>query len=52
MRIKDPGSGMQKIKIGDQGSRMQKILIRDLGWEKFGSGIPYQKNWKFRRQIC
>jgi hypothetical protein len=39
MRIRDPGSGMEKIMIRDQGNRMEKIWIRDLGWKKFGSGI-------------
>jgi hypothetical protein len=56
MRIRDPGSGMEKIQIRDQGSRMKKILIQDLeyGMEKIwirdpGSGIniPDQQNWKF-----
>jgi hypothetical protein len=63
MRIRDPGSGMEKIWIRDQGSRMEKFgsRIQDLGWKKFGFGIrdlgsginiPDQQNWKFRRQIC
>jgi hypothetical protein len=61
MRIRDPGSGMEKIQIRDQGSRMQKILIQDpgSGMEKIriqdpGSRIkiPDQKNLKFCRQIC
>ncbi len=61
MRIRDPGSGMEKIQIRDKGSRMKKILIQDLGnrMEKIqirdpGSGINIQdqQNWKFCRQIC
>jgi hypothetical protein len=46
MRIRDPGSGTEKIRIWDQGSRMKKIWIQDLGFgmEKIwirdlGSGI-------------
>jgi hypothetical protein len=31
MRIRDPGSGMEKIQIPDKGSRMEKILIQDPG---------------------
>jgi hypothetical protein len=31
MQIRDPGSGMKKIRIQDQGSRMKKIWIKDLG---------------------
>ena len=61
MRIRDPGSGMEKIWIRDQRSRMEKIWIQDPGsrMEKnrirdTGSGIniPDQQNWKSRRQIC
>ena len=61
MRIRDPGSGMEKIWIGDQGSRMKKIWIQNpvSGMEKIrirdpGSGrnIPDQQNWISRRQIC
>ncbi len=46
MRIRIPGSGMEKIQIWDQGFRMEKILIQDpgSGMEKIwirdpGSGI-------------
>ncbi len=46
MRIRDPGSGMEKIWIRDQGSRMEKIWIQNpgSGMEKIrirdsGSGI-------------
>jgi hypothetical protein len=61
MRIRDPGSGMEKIWIRDQGSRMEKIWIQNpgSGMEKIrirdlGSGIniPDQQNWKSRCQIC
>ncbi len=61
MRIRDPGSEMEKIQIRDLGSRMEKIWIQNpgSGMEKIrirdpGSGIniPVQQNWKSRRQIC
>jgi hypothetical protein len=61
MRIRDPGSEMEKIQIRDLGSRMEKIWIQNpgSGMEKIriqdpGSGIniPDQQNWKSRRQIC
>ncbi len=61
MRIRDPGSRMEKIRIWDQGSRMEKIWIPHpgSGMEKIrirdpvsGINIPDQQNWKSRRQIC
>ncbi len=52
MRIRDPGSGVEKIQFWDQGSRMQKILIQDPGSGMEKINIPDQQNWKFRRQIC
>jgi hypothetical protein len=41
MRIRDPGSGMEKNQFRDQGSRMEKFVsrIRDLGLKKFEFGI-------------
>jgi hypothetical protein len=61
MRIRDPGSGMEKIQIRDQVPRMKKVLIQAPGngmgkiqiWDP-GSGIniPDQQNWKFCRQTC
>jgi hypothetical protein len=61
MRIRDPGSGMEKIQIRDQGSRMQKFLIQDpgsgmekiwIGYPGSGINIPDQQNWKFRRCLA
>ncbi len=59
MRIRDPGSGMEKIQIRDQGFRMEKNFDPGSGMEKIrirdpgaGINIPDKQNWKFRRQIC